>query len=187
VKYKAFAVTVGLGAMLGGCATTSEAPVYSVTSTTSALVAAAHPAPPAPPAITIALQHPKVSEELEHSALVRRIAVEDTDEPVGDALERVLATKLRERIPNGAIETMEQSTRPDAMVTVDMLRFEISTEDTVVLHARVEIESRQQPATARTVTLLARPRGASDPAVADAMGELMGGLADAIAGMLPLT
>jgi hypothetical protein len=149
------------------------------------------PGAPLSSTATIELRRPELAGYLDRSDIVggvvdRRLRLRSGDawgEPLDDMIDRVLAEDLRQRLGATVLRESESiGSRPDTVVAVDVGRFEQDGDGRVVLEAHVVVSPGpgKRPL-ARQVSLNARPKGGDTPAMVDAMSELLGRLADAIA------
>jgi uncharacterized lipoprotein YmbA len=147
---------------------------------------------PGGPAV-VELRRPGLAGYLDRSDVVARVADyrvrvltnERWGEPLGDMIGRVLAEDLTERMPGTTIfsEDGAITADPDAIVEVDILRFDAGAGGLVILQAQVAVESGRSHAAAssRSFTLSARPSAGSTAAMAAAMSAVLGELADRMA------
>ena len=101
---------------------------------------------------------------------------------------RVLAEDLTQRMTGSSVftELGAISADPDAVVEIDVQRFDVGQDGSVTLLAQVAVElSRSHTASAsRSITLSARPPATSTASLAVTMSGLLGQLADQVAAML---
>ncbi len=107
-------------------------------------------------------------------------------EPLGDLLGRVLAEDLSQRLPGRIVLNAAGSltAEGDTTVEIDVQRFDADRANTVTLVAQVNVAAARRPAVIRTIRLTDRAGGAGTPQIVAAMSGLLGGFADALAGML---
>ena len=105
-------------------------------------------------------------------------------EPLDSLMSRVLVQELNQRLPgstvygdNGAI-----SMAPDATVAVNLQRFDLDREGSVLLVAQVAVDAKRT--VSRGVTLHVRPSAGTTEALVAAMSVATGDLATAVAEML---
>lgn len=145
-------------------------------------------------AAVVELRRPELAGYLDRSDIVggvvdRRLRLRSGDawgEPLDDMVERVLAEDMRQRIGATVLREAEAiGRRADTVVAVDIARFEQGDDGRIVLQAHIVVSTRAgaTPA-ARQVSLSARLKGPDTPAMVDAMSDLLGRLADAIATMM---
>ncbi|HEY4045147.1 MAG TPA: PqiC family protein [Rhodopila sp.] len=133
-----------------------------------------------------------IAHYLERSQIVRssesyRMDVLSNDwwgEPLDTMMARILVLELNQRLPgstvygdNGAI-----STPSDATVEVNVQRFDLDREGTVLLAAQIAVTAKQTES--RGLALTVRPADGSTRALVAAMSAAVAQLADTIAGML---
>lgn len=133
-----------------------------------------------------------IAHYLERSQIVRssasyRMDVLSNDwwgEPLDTMMARILVLELNQRLPgstvygdNGAI-----STPSDATVEVNVQRFDLAPEGTLLLAAQVAVTAKQTES--RGLALTVRPADRSTPALVAAMSAAVAQLADTIAAML---
>ena len=109
-------------------------------------------------------------------------------EPLGDMIGRVLAEDLNSRLPGSAVYTAlgAISSVPDAVVEIDLQRFDAGAANEVVLLAQVAVasESNRNRTPAQTIRLAAQAAGPSAADLVAAMSTVLGQLADRVAAML---
>jgi uncharacterized lipoprotein YmbA len=119
---------------------------------------------------------------------VQVAADERWSEPLGDMIGRVLVENLRGRLSGARVfnEGGAVAMPADAVVEVDIDRFEKRPDGTVVLSAELAIARVGSDAPPETVHLVleTRPAGTSTAALAAAMSELLARVADRSAAML---
>jgi len=145
---------------------------------------------------TIELRHPALAGYLDRARIVVRVADyrlrfatgERWAEPLDDMIGRVLAEDLSDRLPGSAVfrERAASARAPDAVVDVDIERFDAGADGAVTLRAQVAVGFRSggRTTTSRSLVLSGRPAAVGTPALAATMSELLGRLADAIAVVL---
>jgi uncharacterized lipoprotein YmbA len=108
-------------------------------------------------------------------------------EPLDTMLSRVLTQNLSQRLPGTTVfaESGAVSAVPDAMLGINIQRFDQASSGEVVLTVQISVTRRE--ATARTLTLTVRPDGPGTPALVSAMSVGVGQLADQAASMLGAT
>lgn len=175
-----------LPAALARCAS-PDAAIYT-------LAAVPGPARRGAPA-RIELRRPGLAGYLDRPEIVRasadyRVRVAGNErwgEPLGDMLGRVLAEDLSSRLPGSAVFTSAGSLSADAdlAVEVDVQRFDADATGAVVLLAQVATRpGGGRGGQVRTVRLSEVPRSPATRDLVASLSELLGRLADAIAGML---
>ena len=109
-------------------------------------------------------------------------------EPLGDMIGRVLAEDLNARMPGAAVFTAlgAISSVPDAVVEIDIQRFDAGASNEITLLAQVAVasESRRNRAPAQTIRLAAQAAGPKTGDLVAAMSAVLGQLADRIAAQL---
>lgn len=177
---------VPAGLALSGC--TSPEPAY--------FTLAPVPGTPRPggPKL-VELQRPGLAGYLDRPGIVRadsavQLKVATTErwgEPLGDLIGRILAEDLSQRLPGSSVFTTAGSisAQPDARVELDVQRLDADASGNVVLLAQVAVSrGRRANAATRTVRLTQRPASPATRDLVAAMSTVLGGLADALAGML---
>jgi uncharacterized lipoprotein YmbA len=141
----------------------------------------------------VKVRRPAIAGYLDRAEIVSRVADyrlrvasgESWSEPFGDMIGRVLGEDLGERLRGSIVfsEASPISADPDAVVSVDIQRFDVGDDGDVTLRAEVAIERARDRATASVsnVDLKAHPRAAGTAALARAMSDLIGQLADRVA------
>ena len=172
-------------ALLLGCGSSPEPTFYALAPTRGAENAA--------PVHVIEMRRPGVPGYLDRSDIVTgvasyRLRVANTErwgEPLGDMIARVLAQDLQQRLPGSVVftEAGALAASPDALVEVDIQRFDAGQDGAVTLAAQVVVQSGQERAllATRSLRLSARSSGAGTAALAATMSALLGQLADQIA------
>jgi uncharacterized lipoprotein YmbA len=140
----------------------------------------------------ISLHAIAIAHYLERSQIVRSsegyrmdvLSNEWWGEPLDAMLSRILVQELNQRLPgstvygdNGAI-----STSPDAIVEVNLQRFDLDRDGALLLAAQIAIEGKRTAS--RGVAFTVRPADATTRALVAAMSTATAQLADAIAEML---
>ncbi len=181
-------VAVLAAVIAAGCGSSPE-PVYS------ALSPGAGARQPAPARVLV-VRRPTIAGYLDRDPIVGlvegyRLVVlrgERWAEPLAAMLGRVLAEELSERLPDSTVVTEEAEigAEPDAVVNVDVQRFDAGPDGEVVARAQVMLEiGHGHPRTlSRSLELAARPAAGGTPALVATMSALLGRLADAISDML---
>lgn len=144
----------------------------------------------------IKLRRPALPGYLDRAEIVTRVSGfrlrvasgESWSEPLGDMVGRVLADDLSRRLGDVVVftEASPISSDPDAIVSVDIQRFDIGDDGAMTLRAEIAVERVAGHAlvTARHVELHARPSASSTAALAGAMSELLAGLAGEVSSYL---
>lgn len=105
--------------------------------------------------------------------------------PLQDMIGSVLAQNLTQRLPGTSVYTESGaiSSAPDAVVELDLQRFELSASGSVELTAQVAVHWPKTAAASRLdqYTLIRRSQGPSTPQLVTQMSGLLAELADAIA------
>lgn len=142
------------------------------------------------------MRRPSLAGYLDRAEIVHRVVDyklkvqtgERWAEPLGDMVGRVLAQDLATRLPESSvfIESGSISAIPDAIVGIDVLRFDEDANGTVHLEAQVAVETtgNAKVTKARRVTLDGKPDGDGTPALVATMSALLGNLSDTVAQML---
>lgn len=176
------ALLAGIG--LSACA--SPEPTYYT------LAPAPGPTRPGGPT-TIEVRRPGLAAYLDRTDIVRRgdeyrLAIaggEQWGEPLDDLIGRVLAEDLTDRLPGSTVFSDDAISPHDAVVTLDVERFDVDAKGTVTLLAQIAVQrGPDQPQTARSLRLTAPARSSSTPDMVAAMSQLLGRLADTIAALL---
>lgn len=187
----ALALCLGLAACVG---TSPEPTVYTLTPVASAQAPDMQGDAGAPR--TIELRRVGLAGYLDRPEIVRtqndnRLAVSDADrwgEPLDDMIGRVLTEDLGRRLPGSTVisEAGAISTDADAILEVEIRRFDADPDGTVVVLAQLSARaSRDRGAQAiRTVRLTVRPAGSGTAALVAALSTGLGQLADTAAAML---
>jgi uncharacterized lipoprotein YmbA len=181
------ALALALAALVAACTSPNPA-LYTLAST---------PGPAVRTAVrSVELRRVGLAGYLDRPEIVRssadyRVQVYPNDrwsESPSSMLERVFTEDLVQRLPGTSVfaESGAISTSPDAVIEVDILRFDADADGTIVLLAQVAMRhaDASAPAVARTVRLTTRP---ASPATRDhvaAMSTALGELADRVANQL---
>jgi len=133
-----------------------------------------------------------VPHYLERSQIVRssegyRMDVLSNDwwgEPLDSMISRILIQELNQRLPASTVygDSGAISTPADATVEINLQRFDLDRDGSVLLSAQIAVEGRR-PAT-RSVPLTVHPADSTTRALVAAMSSAVAQLADAIATML---
>jgi|HubBroStandDraft_2_1064218.scaffolds.fasta_scaffold151898_2 uncharacterized lipoprotein YmbA len=185
---RAWALALASAAISLGCGSSPE-PVYYAMSTT------AGPAQPGWARI-VKLRQPALAGYLDRAEIVRRVvhyrlrvaSGESWGEPLGDMFARILAQDLAQRLPGSSVFTEGSAiaTTPDAVVAIDVQRFDVGQDDELTLQAQVDVErGRDDVAVASRSLSLSIPRaGGTTASLVAGMSVLVGRLADPIAQLL---
>jgi uncharacterized lipoprotein YmbA len=140
----------------------------------------------------IQLRAISVPHYLERSQIVRssegyRMDVLSNDwwgEPLDSMMSRILIQELNQRLPGSTVygDSGAISTPSDATVEINLQRFDLDRDGSVLLSTQVAVEGKR-PVT-RGVPLTVHPADATTQALVAAMSTAVAQLADAIAGML---
>ena len=105
-------------------------------------------------------------------------------EPLDSMMGRILVLELSQRLPGSTVygDSSSISARPDATVEINVQRFDLNRDGSVLLAAQIAVEGRQTKA--RGALLTVRPADATTRALVGAMSAATAQLADVIAGML---
>jgi uncharacterized lipoprotein YmbA len=142
---------------------------------------------------TIEVRRPGLAAYLDRTDIVRRsddyrLAIasgEQWGEPLDNLIGRVLAENLTDRLPGSTVFSDDAVSPHEALVNLDIGRFDADAKGTVTLLAQVAVQRapNQRQAT-RSVRLTAQTQSPSTSDMVAAMSQLLGQLADAIAAML---
>jgi uncharacterized lipoprotein YmbA len=175
---------LGVGVLFAslGCGSSPD-PIYYAMAPTRGVVEAGW-------AHVIELRRPALAGYLDREEIVSRVVDyrlrvaggASWSEPLGDMIGRLIEEDLAERLPGSVVftETSPISTDPDAVVSVDIQRFDRGDDGQVVLLAEVTVERppSRMPIRTRRLKLQVRPRGPETAALVGAMSALLGQLAD---------
>jgi uncharacterized lipoprotein YmbA len=144
----------------------------------------------------IQLRRPALAGYLDRDEIVSRVVAyrlqvasgESWSEPLGDMIGRLVGEDLSERLPGSIVftEASPISADPDAVVSLDIQRFDVGADGAVVLLAEFTLE-RPPSHTAfrsRRVELRMRPSDSGTAALVGTMSALLGQLADEVAAEL---
>jgi len=180
-------VMAALGAI--GCVTSAEPAYYALASTSG-------PPQPATWAHVVELRRPGLAGYLDRPDIVRRVvdyrlrlaSGDRWAEPLGDMFGRVLAEDLTERLPGTSVftEASAISAVPDAVIEVEIERFDASADGTVTLLAQVLVEGGGDHRTiaSSTFDLQDHPAGADTESAVATLSRLVGRLGDGIATLM---
>jgi len=141
----------------------------------------------------VELRRPALAGYLDRAEIVSRVvdyrlrvaSGESWSEPLGDMIGRLLGENLANRLPGTIVfsESSPISASPDAVVSVDIQRFDLGDDGAVTLLAEVTVEKppSHAPLGSRRVELRARPAASGTVGLVGAMSSLLGQLADVIA------
>jgi uncharacterized lipoprotein YmbA len=156
-------------------------------------MAAARGEPQAGWAHLIQLRRPALAGYLDRAEIVSSVVAyrlhvasgDSWSEPLGDMIGRLLGEDLSERLPGSIIftETSPISADPDAVVSLDVQRFDMGADDAVVFLAEFTVEKRPSHTAlcSRRVELKMRPSDSGTAALVATMSALIGQLADEVA------
>jgi uncharacterized protein len=173
------------GLVLCGCAASPEPAYYT-------LAPVAGPAQPGGPA-TIEVRRPGLAAYLDRTDIVRRgddyrldiQSREQWGEPLDTLIGRVLAENLTDRLPGSTVFSDDAISPHEALVRLDIQRFEEDSHGTVTLLAQVAVQrAPNRPPAVRSLRLTAQAQSSSTSDMVAAMSQLLGQLADTIAAML---
>ncbi len=181
-------IPVLVASLLAGCGSSKEPTLYSLASRPGQQQAGA-------PRL-VELRRPGIAGYLDRSVIVTKVASYklrmDADErwaePLGDMIGRVLQQDLSTRLAesNVFVEAGAISAVPDAIVSVDITRFDAADDGRVTLQAQVIVErlgtARKQ--TARALSFNAVPKNGDTGELVATMSNLVSDLSDALAAML---
>jgi uncharacterized protein len=172
-------------ALACGCGSSPE-PVYYA-------MAPAHGTPRPGWARVIELRRPALAGYLDRAEIVSSVATyrlrlasnEDWSEPLGDMVGRLMGEDLADRLPGSIVysELSSLASHPDAVVSLDLQRFDRGADGVVSLVAEITVERMPShvPVGVRRVELRRRPSGSGTGALVAAMSEMLGELADVVA------
>lgn len=178
------ALLVGAGAG-AGCLSSPEPHFYTLFPRGGRVV-------PSQPML-VELRRPGLPGHLDRPQIVRHEGAEKLEfssnarwgAPLQDMVGSILAENLEARLPGSSVYTEAGpiSGSPDALVELDLLRFELMANGSVELIAQVAVHWPKTGAAARLerYALSRRPRGDGTTLVVAQMSGLLGELADAIA------
>jgi len=141
----------------------------------------------------VEIRKPALAGYLDRSEIVRRVVAfrlrvasgESWSEPLAEMVGRVLGDDLATRLPGSTVfgEAGPISLDPDAVVSLDVQRFDVDEGGSVTLVAQFTIERPPSHSAirGRRTELQAKLAGADTAALVGAMSNLMGRLADVIA------
>jgi uncharacterized protein len=177
---------------LGACGSSPEPVYYAMTAVTAARVP-----PPTPTwAHLIKVRRPQLAGYLDRAEVVSgisrfrlRIAGGDSwSEPLGDMTGRILAEDLAERLAGSVVftETSPITSSPDAVVSLDIQRFDEGDDGALTLRGSVSVERSEGRGVVavRIVALHARPSDSNTAALVAAMSDIVGRLADQLVPLL---
>jgi uncharacterized lipoprotein YmbA len=170
------------------CGSSPEPTLYALTATRGAVRTA-------PPKV-IKVRSPSLAGYLDRSEIVRhveghRIALarnDDWGEPLGEMIGRVLALDLGERLPGSTVfaDGGPVDATPDAVVSLDVLRFDAGADGEVVLVTDVSVQpgAERSRTAVRELRLHQRPAGSSPAEIVSTMSDLVAQLSDVIAALV---
>ena len=133
-----------------------------------------------------------IAHYLERSQIVRSsegyrmdvLSNEWWGEPLDTMMSRILVQELNQRLPGGTIygESGAISTAPDATVEINLQRFDLDHDGTVLLAAQIAVDGKRTRS--RGVAINERPADGTTRALVAAMSAVLAQLADTVAGML---
>lgn len=141
---------------------------------------------------TIQVRAISLARYLERSQIVRSsegyrmdvLANEWWGEPLDTMMGRILVLELSQRLPGSTVyaDSGAISAPPDATVEINVERFDLDRNGSVLLAAQVAVDGR--PNVVRAVSLIQRPADGTTQGLVGAMSAVTAQLADVIAGML---
>lgn len=170
---------------LAACASSPEPSYYTL----APVPGPTHPGGSA----TVEVRRPGLAAYLDRTDIVRRsdsyrLAIASSEqwgEPLDNLIGRVLAEELTDRLPGSTVFSDDAVSAHEALVDVDVTRFDEDSHGTVTLLAQVAVQrGPNQPQAVRSVRLTMPARSASTSDMVAAMSQLLGQLADTIATML---
>ncbi len=179
-------LSFALLAALGLCGCASPDPTYYTLATVPGPAQTGGPP-------TIEVRRPGLAAYLDRTDIVRRgddyrlviASGEQWGEPLDNLIGRVLAEDLTDRLPGSTVFSDDAISPHEAVVNVDVERFEADAKGTVTLLVQIAVQrGPNQPPAARSLRLTAPTRSSATPDMVAAMSGLLGQLADAIAVML---
>jgi uncharacterized lipoprotein YmbA len=138
----------------------------------------------------IKLRRPALAGYLDRAEIVSRVvdyrlrvtSGESWSEPLGDMVARLLGEDLAERLPGSIVfaESSPISSDPDAVVSVDIQRFDVGDDGQLALLAEITVEKPPDHTLlgSRRVELHMRPPASGTEGLVGAMSTLLGKLAD---------
>jgi uncharacterized lipoprotein YmbA len=169
---------------LAGCAS-PEAAMYTLR-TVPGVAASGGPSP-------VEIRRPGLAGYLDRPEIVRdssdyRLRLNSNErwgEPLGDMLGRVLAGDLAQRLPGVSVFTEAGSITADPAATIelDIQRFDLDADNTVVLLAQADVQRGRahEPGATRSIRLSLPASGTTTSALVATEAQLVGQLADALA------
>jgi uncharacterized lipoprotein YmbA len=142
---------------------------------------------------TIEVRRPGLAAYLDRTDIVRRgedyrLVIgggEQWGEPLDTMIGRVLTEDLTDRLPGSTVFSDDAVSPHEALVNVDIARFDADAQGTVTLLAQIAVQrGPNQPQATRSLRLTAQTRSSSTSEMAAVMSQLLGQLADTIATML---
>lgn len=140
----------------------------------------------------VALRRIAIAHYLERSQIVRSsegyrmdvLSNEWWGEPIDAMLSRILVQELNQRLSGSTVyaDSGAISTPPDATVEINVQRFDLDRDGSVLLAAQVAVDGKT--VVARGVSLKVRPADGTTQGLVAAMSAVTGQFADVIAGML---
>jgi uncharacterized lipoprotein YmbA len=140
----------------------------------------------------IKLRRPAIAGYLDRAEIVSRVSdhrlrVASGDswgEPLGDMAGRVLSEDLSQRLRGSVVfmETSPISASPDAVVSVDIQRFDVGNDGAVTLRAEIAVERSSDHSVVgiRNIELHLRPSATDTASLVAAMSDLLAQLAGQI-------
>jgi uncharacterized lipoprotein YmbA len=179
----AFALATTLG--VAACGISPEPVYYAMTPVRG------HPDPGW--ARTVQLRRPALAGYLDRGEIVSRVVDtrllvskgESWSEPLGDMIGRLLGEDLATRLPGSIVYTEASpiSATPDAIVAIDVPRFDVGEDGQLVLVAEVTVERLpdRTAVASRRLELRDAPRSFGTAGLVRSMSVLLGRLADDVA------
>lgn len=185
---KAPLISVLVASLLAGCGSSKEPTLYALASRPGQ--------PQAGAPRLVELRRPGIAGYLDRSVIVTKVASYklrmDADErwaePLGDMIGRVLQQDLSTRLSesNVFVEAGAISAAPDAIVSVDITRFDADDAGRVTLQAQVVVErvSGTRKQIARSLSFDATPKNGDTGELVATMSNLVSELSDTLVAML---
>jgi uncharacterized lipoprotein YmbA len=141
----------------------------------------------------VKIRRPAIAGYLDRAEIVSRVtdhrlrvaSGESWSEPLGDMVGRILGEDLSDRLPGSVVftETSPISADPDAVVSVDIQRFDAGEDGALTLRGAIAVQRGrdQSGAVTRNVNLTTHVTTTGTSTLVNAMSDLLGQLADQVA------